>query len=206
MVAFDKPPAAGDKPPAARAVGALPHQKWAPLAEAHTRVWSTVGSYDLALHVLTTDARTERLILAGRWVVPGVADACFVFLPEFWRQATIDFVGALDNVVRLCVSGQWPGLRLGRWYFFVRRAELDKHYPVAAVAAPMSEPADVEPQRLKPGKRPTHPWQRNVFLEVARKANVGESMPTASEMLNFCEEKFGYQPDIRAMQRLLRTL
>jgi len=42
--------------------------------------------------------------------------------------------------------------------------------------------------------------------EVIRRLLASEKMPKAPAMLQFCEDTLGYQPDIRAMQRLLREL
>jgi hypothetical protein len=41
---------------------------------------------------------------------------------------------------------------------------------------------------------------------VIRRLRVGEKFPSAPAMLEWCQKKAGFQPDIRQMQRFLRDL
>jgi hypothetical protein len=75
--------AASPKLPA-KAVTALPPEKWAPLIEAYARAKNTSGSEDLAAHDLTQHARAGRLMFAARRILPSATSACFVFASEFW--------------------------------------------------------------------------------------------------------------------------
>lgn len=60
--------------------------------------------------------------------------------------------------------------------------------------------------RRKPGKPTTHDWPLHVAREVIRIIRADEPVPTAPRLVQYCEDTLGYQPDIRAMQKLLRTL
>ena len=62
------------------------------------------------------------------------------------------------------------------------------------------------PERRKPGPELRHDWREAIMREVIRRLLASEKMPKAPAMLQFCEDTLGYQPDIRAMQRLLREL
>jgi len=62
------------------------------------------------------------------------------------------------------------------------------------------------PERRKPGPELRHDWREAIMREVIRRLLAGKKMPKAPAMLQFCEDTLGYQPDIRAMQRLLREL
>ena len=62
------------------------------------------------------------------------------------------------------------------------------------------------PERRKPGPELRHDWREATMREVIRRLRASEKMPKAPAMLQFCEDTLGYQPDIRAMQRLLREL
>lgn len=69
------------------------------------------------------------------------------------------------------------------------------------------QPDGAAPQRRRrPGKQPKHDWPIVVARELIRRAKLGERNPTAPKMLQFCEDKLGWQPDIRQMQKLLKEL
>ena len=40
--------------------------------------------------------------------------------------------------------------------------------------------------------------------ELLKRAKAGKPLPSAPDMLKFCEEALGWEPDIRSMQELLR--
>jgi hypothetical protein len=66
-------------------------------------------------------------------------------------------------------------------------------------------PANPSPRR-KPGPEPKHDWQTHVTREVIRRLLAGERFPKAPEMLQWCGDKWDWQPDIRQMQRHLKDL
>ena len=66
-----------------------------------------------------------------------------------------------------------------------------------------------EPQRPKakpPGPRPAKDWPTHVKNKVNDLKQVGEPVPSASYFVDHCRDTLGVVPDLRAMQRLLKTL
>ena len=74
-----------------------------------------------------------------------------------------------------------------------------------APPTPSLSPADASPRR-KPGPPPKKDWPTHVARELIRRAGAGEKMPTAPQMLQYCQNTLHFEPDIRGMQRLLRDL
>ena len=66
--------------------------------------------------------------------------------------------------------------------------------------------ADAPRDRRKPGPQARGDWPKHVTREVIRRLRAGEKEPTAPEMLQWCEDNWRWQPDIRQMQQLLRDL
>ena len=63
------------------------------------------------------------------------------------------------------------------------------------------------PMSRRPGPKPTENWKLHVAGELHRIVVVERKQPPpASYFVQFCEDKSGYHPDIRAVQRLLREL
>jgi hypothetical protein len=60
--------------------------------------------------------------------------------------------------------------------------------------------------RGTPGRQAKGNWPDPVMREVIRRLRVGEKYPNAPTMLQWCQNKAGFQPDIRQMQRFLRDL
>jgi hypothetical protein len=198
----------------ARSVAPLPAREWAPLDEAFDRVKFWVGSVQLACRQLPQDLLAGQLQGAARCIRDGT-ETWLTFNPAWWQSLKISPpILLLDSTDRCRVEGEadgWDRKREKR-YFFVHRVELHKLYPVAdldklySVAVP-SEQADNPTSRRKPGHPPKHDWPMVVARELIRMALAGEKMPpTAPKMLQFCENKLRWQPDIRQMQRLLSKL
>jgi hypothetical protein len=95
-------------------------------------------------------------------------------------------------------------------YCFVPRVDVDKH-PIAATPT-MTAPHqsdDVQPpkpRRRKPGPKIKKGWRLRVAGEANRIMENEKRIPSAEELAQFCENKLGYQPDERAIQKLLRDL
>jgi len=186
--------------------------EWVPYSEAWGRIRASVGgSKALGVHDLWEHLSAKRLIVAVRHLLQD-GERWFVFLPAFWQQTK-----AGPPALGLLYHSQIHILLLpgGRRYYFVHRAELDKLYPVApsAVAtlsnAPVSSSDDTSDDtspRRKPGKKPKHKWPTLVTRELIRRARAGEAEPTAPQIAQFLQDKLDWQPDIRAVQRLLREL
>jgi hypothetical protein len=205
----------GKAPKLAQVVAALPVREWASLDDAFERA-KLYGSAELAGHDLKQDFLTRQLQGAVRYIAPDGTETCFIFEPAWWRPLKISCppIRIIGSTGRSCVDGVAEGwdLKQGKWHWLVRRVELDKVYPGAEfnksypVAAP-SEQAENPTTRRKPGRPPKHDWDMVVARELIRMALAGEKMPpTAPKMLQFCENKWRWQPDIRQMQRLLSKL
>jgi len=61
-----------------------------------------------------------------------------------------------------------------------------------------------KPPRRRPGPGPENEWKQAVVRELLKRAKAGKPLPSAPDMLKFCEEALGWEPDIRSMQELLR--
>jgi hypothetical protein len=152
----------------------------------------------LACRQLPQDLLAGQLQGAARCIRDGT-ETWLTFNPAWWQSLKISPpILLLDSTDRCRVEGD--------------RVELHKLYPVAdldklySVAVP-SEQADNPTSRRKPGHPPKHDWPMVVARELIRMALAGEKMPpTAPKMLQFCENKLRWQPDIRQMQRLLSKL
>ena len=94
------------------------------------------------------------------------------------------------------------------WVFFFRRRDLDKLYPVAGMESrtPRTDD-DAVPPRRKPGPRPgVEDWRLHVAAEVIERRLAGKPYPRSPEMLELCQQRWKWEPDIRDMQGLLRDL
>jgi hypothetical protein len=71
---------------------------------------------------------------------------------------------------------------------------------------PDSPDSPGELPRRKPGPPPRDDWPTVVTRELIRIIRLGENPPTPARMQQFCVDTLGREPDLRAMQRLFRTL
>jgi hypothetical protein len=116
---------------------------------------------------------------------------------------------------------QWtvlvPSLRVHGWdanegaHLFVRRVDLDRLYPIPATptktVAPQSD--DVQPpkpRRRKPGPKLKHGWRLEVAIEVYRFREKEGRTPSASELAEYCENKWEWHPDDSDINKLLKYL
>jgi hypothetical protein len=88
------------------------------------------------------------------------------------------------------------------------RAQAAEARAEAAAQSPptMSNRRVVDEPRRKPGPKTKDDWPIQVAAELIQRVRAGEKMPTPAEMCQWCEENWGWQPDIRPMQRLFRVL
>jgi hypothetical protein len=161
---------------------------WLPLNAAFMQVLAGYGSRELAageLYQALLDGRLKSGAIqfpplpAGQHV-GGILTANkqhHLLKPEFWRQFE-GLIGADDGSVRC-----WPPGKLqGRWYFFVRRSDLD------ALGAD-------HPVRRRPGPKPKHDWnriegeiRRRCIDPKTRRTKVpGNERKFAEDILDWCE-------------------
>jgi hypothetical protein len=187
----------------------VPHE-WVPIKKAWQRIDAATGQqWELTKRYIKADLVSGRLVGAALIIAPGGIERR-ILARKFWEPVRIGYAWS--------VAGWGEHYREGEeWYFFVRRRELDQHYP--AQQAPdclvgkgrdeeqelQAEPQST-PERRKPGRRPKHDWQVPVAFEVGRIVGQEGRQPTAPEMLQWCGNKWDWQPDLRQMQRLLRAL
>ena len=67
-------------------------------------------------------------------------------------------------------------------------------------------PNDAPSPRRRPGPQPPHEWQVPVAAEVIRRVKAGERAPTAPQMLQWCADRWEWEPHPRQMQKLLKAL
>jgi hypothetical protein len=185
----------------------VPHE-WATKKAAWLRVYAALSeNVELTQRDLRADLLAKRLVGAARVIAPDGSERCIIFKPAFWEPVELTFAWLMTGCEKYVSEGE-------KWHFFVRRRELDRFYPVTAASeqptAPAAQPAydDAQPtpQRRKPGPPPNYDWQTHVMREVIKRLRAGEKFPTAPAMLQWCEDEWDWQPDIRQMQRLLRDL
>jgi hypothetical protein len=176
--------------------------EWAPLLEdAYMRIEAAVGSRELAERDLL-----GLLCDAGKTLPRAIGyddvEICELLEPSFWPEHTIDWLCSFrdfrgwyreaDHLTRDLTSFKAV-------YFFVRRKELDKLYPISG--------SDILPPLVgRRGPQPAHDWKKLAGRELARRASAGESVPTASTMCQWCVDQLDHHPDIGDMSDLIRSL
>jgi len=84
--------------------------------------------------------------------------------------------------------------------FYVWKPDLDQFWST-------TEAEQAQPVRQRSGPKPIENWKLHIAGELHRIVVVERKQPPpASYFAQFCEDKSGYHPDIRAVQRLLRVL
>jgi hypothetical protein len=86
------------------------------------------------------------------------------------------------------VAKRWPELQLQ-----------------SSAPQPPTDEVATSPRR-KPGPQPKKDWTAHVANLLYRLKRRGMRVPPARRFAQSCENKLGYQPDISAVQKLLRTL
>jgi hypothetical protein len=134
------------------AVNSLPPAHWVPLGEVFARAKAALRSDGLTELDLRKHALAGRLIFGARRILRNPAHACFVIQPEYWQQSGIDRPVPDIGRPQPQVRSDFPFMRQGQWFFFVRRRELDKVYPVADAAPPPQKPP-TRKRRRSPSRR-----------------------------------------------------
>jgi hypothetical protein len=188
--------------PSPRQAPAFSAAEWAPLKEAFARVKSALGSGRLTERDLLEDMRSGRLATAARRTARDGAETFERLKPSFWKELTL--LSPSDGLPVQVRGLDVKSLARSSLWFFVARSDLDKLYPVAAAA---EQETEISPPRRKPGRQPTKNWKLYVAAELHRIVEIERKQPPpASHFAQLCENKLGYQPDIREVQKLLRQL
>ena len=142
---------------------------------------------DLKAHLLA-----KRLVGAARIIAPDGSERCIIFEPAFWEPVELPYAWLVSGCEKHASEGE-------AWYFFVRRRELDKHYPRAEAATP-SLPVTVEPspsadqrqQRHRPGPKPTDDWPIELAAAVIRKAlHDPKALENVDALVETMQTEFG---------------
>jgi hypothetical protein len=198
------------KPPP-RQAPAFSAAEWASLDEAFARAKAALGSRQLAERELRAHLRNGRLPAAALRIAADGAELFEAVAPSFFATAVLTARSGNVEIVEIdaLIAGPSgveapPDETSSFRAFFVARRDLDKLYPVAAAA---NHETDIPSPRRKPGPRPTKNWKLYVAAELHRIVEIeGKQPPVASHFAQLCENKLGYQPEIREVQKLLKLL
>jgi hypothetical protein len=188
----------------------LESANWIPATEAYRLLTGLRGDPDLAAKDLTAAVAAKhpdkRLPCMQRAIASHIApDQDREIVPlSFWDDHVFGF-DPVSEKLQIWAKGLAVEFRL-RVAFFVWRPALAKLWPALAPSPAPGNRADDRPRRRKPGKPPEHEWPTFVARELIQRALAGKKMPTAPEMLRRCQEVFGWEPDVRQMQKLLKDL
>jgi hypothetical protein len=89
--------------------------------------------------------------------------------------------------------------------FFVRRADLDKHYGTTPTTTAVDD-VQPTPQRRKPGQKITKGWRLFAAHAAYEFKEKHGRLPSGPELAQICEDKLDYQPDTSEIAKLFRYL
>jgi hypothetical protein len=166
--------------------------------EAFRKLMPALGR-DGAVELINTairDRKRARLFCNGRVVDPNfIRDHLVVMVRKGRRAAEIEATRALEKPVESY-----------SWQMDANEIEVLRAAAFAPTRSPVTPPAEDAKGRRPPGKPPKHNWPMVIARELIRRAQAGEMMPTAPQMLQWCHDEWNWEPDIRQMQRVLREL
>jgi hypothetical protein len=178
--------------------------KWVPLKGAFERITSSVGDRGHAAINLTEDLRSEQLGSALVEISPEGQKTETLLNGRYWEPLTV-------RAPPFRVDGLDPNVNRR---FFVWRRDLNKRYPMTA-----AHPSDDTPStpttaskqgaagtRRKPGPKLKHGWRLEVAVEVYRFREKEGRTPSASELAQYCYNKWEWNPDPSDIQKWLREL
>jgi hypothetical protein len=174
------------------------HEAWLRVHAAlskHTRLTQR----DLKGHLLA-----KRLIGAARVIAPDGSERCIIFERAFWEPVELTFAWLTTGYEKHASEGE-------EWYFFVRRRELDRRYPVTAASekptTPAAQPAqDDAPPRPKPGQKITKGWRLTAAVELDGFIKEKGRRPSGPELSERVDKKLKYYPDESDVRKLMRFL
>jgi len=137
--------------------------------------------------------------------------------PPFWNGLTLMETHELgsDGLAKRSGKVQVRGLDVkfvanAKLWFFVARSDLYRLYPVGGARADTEDSEHAEDggpsARRKPGKKLTNNWRVYVAAELARYVEAGKPLPSAKDLAEYCQEKWGNEPDISDIHKLIRFL
>ena len=110
-------------------------REWATKKEAWLRVHAALSEdIELTRRDLKAHLLAKRLVGAARVIAPDGSERWIIFKPAFWEPVELTFAYMTTGFEKHVRDGE-------AWYFFVRRRELDRHYPVTAASEQPTTPA-----------------------------------------------------------------
>ena len=188
-----------------------PHE-WVPIDDAYTQVLACVGSPELAERDLYQDLLDGRLKTAFRHISRDGNETRRELKPSDWRQWTI---GSGSESHRVYVHAVDEDYKIVDGYFFVRRADLDKHYPTATLTTTADHRVDeTRPPERRRGPVTTHDWhsidgeiaRRCIDPKTGRVAVPKKENALVVEMRAWCKEQGWAVPAISEMSEAVRRV
>jgi hypothetical protein len=189
-----------------------PHE-WVALEDAFNRIRSITRPADLVLLCLNRDLRSGRLGSALVEISPDGKETMTLLNSSDWQQRTVHATYERNRVregYRFEVKPYSAG------HYFVRRADLDKCYPIPATP---TMPAAHQPDVTKPPERRRGPILKHEWLaicgEIARRCINPKTrlleIPVserklAKDMLDWCQEKYEKEPAESEMREAVKAI
>jgi len=184
-----------------------PHE-WVPLKDALAHIKVTIGEFTLAVRRFYQDALDGRLVTALVEILPDGTEKVTFPKPSDWRQWKVRVPKLNEESAYVTLVG---GIEIVSGHFFVRRTDLDKHYPIAAT--PTVARAAETHERQKPGTKYRDDWPMVMAAEVIRLAVRDPEMLQNVDWLvrhmrkEFLPAELGWAPsDPKAVRKLLVAL
>jgi len=140
----------------------LDPREWSPLRDAHAQIIARLGSWSLAEIDLNGDLARGRLQAVYRLYFryvgdPPVYENCGCLLRLFWQHNRVEV--SSTGYIRWTGADDWfDHVQLRSLHVFVRRAELDQHYPRSLDEPPVAAAAiEAQPPHRR-GRGWTHEW------------------------------------------------
>jgi hypothetical protein len=184
-----------------------PHD-WVPLNDAFVRIKDSVGSRELAARDVYQNMLDGRLKSAARHVASEGTETRAILPATFWQQFTLMDALRHEGVQVRPVKGK---VLTGSWYFFVRRTDLDKHYPQAAAGR---SDDTVQPPPRRRGPPATHDWfvicgeiasrcinPKTGCVQVPKRENR-----LAEGVLDWCREQYDREPAVSEMRAAVKQV
>jgi hypothetical protein len=187
-------------------------REWVPIDDAYTQVLACVGSPELAERDLYQDLLDGRLKTVFRHISRDGNETRRELKPSDWRQWTI---GSGSESHRVYVHAVDEDYKIVDGYFFVRRADLDKHYPTATPTTTSVHRLDeTRPRERRRGPVPTYEWHvidgeialrcinpKTRLLEIPK-----SERRLAQDMLAWCHETYGKEPAESEMREAVKAI
>jgi hypothetical protein len=179
----------------------LDDPRWLPIAAEHKLLAERHGDPHLAALELNQALTDNKVRCLGRFSASGKRE----LVPSpFWADYELSHWSDGLKVTprrRRGEKGRRIIIPLRGVVLYVWKPDVDKLWRRA------EQETEISPQRRKPGPQPRKNWKLYVAAELHRIVEIeGKQPPVAADFAQLCEDKLGYQPDIREVQRLLRQL